>query len=414
MPGNCTGIVLALAITLLMAGQTTAATAPPIDVDSTNAVDQYTAFASDTLTYDDNVFKIPQALTNISSLLSPNASRRDHIDTISIGTDDQLYSARQFVALKLQLSKNYFDHNKFLDNTSANGSLLWTWQAAGGISGTAGADYLRQLANSSQTLFYGKDLVGIANEYVDARYQIGSRWDVFGGVHANETTNSAVELHIDNFHSKTANSGLEYVLRDSDTVGIEYSYANARAVQNFVDVRFNGENYNEDRAHLLLHYALDGKTQLDATVGYLKRYYPETNVGDFSGDVWRVSLGWQPTEKVELNVSTWRDLAAYLDAESNYFVARGENVSPIWVASEKLSFSISAQWVRQDYIASSPTFLTIGERHDTLHSQQVSVIYTPVQWLTFTFAYDHEGHSSTIEFFTYGDRLWTGTLRVTF
>ena len=409
-----TRIFICVALSILMASEAGGSPVVPTDIDSPNAVDQYALFVGDTFAYDDNVFRIPQTLTNISSLLSPNASRQDHINTVSVGTYDQWFRARQQLALNVQFGENYFDRNKYLDNTSANGSLVWTWQFADAISGDLGGEYIRQLANSSQTLFYGKDLVGSASEYADARYQIGSTWDVFGGIRASETTNSAVELHINNYHSKSVNAGFEYLIRDSDKVGIEYLYADARAVQNVAEIRFAGQDYNEERARLTAHYELDDKTQIDAEGGYLKRYYPNTDVGAFSGDVWRFSLSWQTTDKTRLSFSAWRDLEAYLDAESNYFVARGESISPTWTPSEKISVNASAQWVTQDYIASSPVFLTLGERHDTLHTQQLSVVYTPIQSVTFTLSYDHEGHSSTVEFFSYGDRLWTGSIRVTF
>ena len=106
-----TRIFICVALSILMASEAGGSPVVPTDIDSPNAVDQYALFVGDTFAYDDNVFRIPQTLTNISSLLSPNASRQDHINTVSVGTYDQWFRARQQLALNVQFGENYFDRN---------------------------------------------------------------------------------------------------------------------------------------------------------------------------------------------------------------------------------------------------------------------------------------------------------------
>jgi len=88
-------------------------------------------------------------------------------------------------------------------------------------------------------------------------------------------------------------------------------------------------DYNEDTVSVLAKYLLSDKTQINASAGYLKRNYTNETTGAFSGDIWRLSLQWQATEKTQISFAVWRDLEAYLASQSNYFVSTGGSISPV-------------------------------------------------------------------------------------
>jgi hypothetical protein len=395
-----------------------AVAAGPNDSDYTDTPDQYKVFVSDQYSYDDNVFRLPTYFPFIANGpvngLAPDASRQDHFDTVSVGTDDHWGFSRQSLSLMLQLSENYFVRNTNLDNTSGIGDFLWTWQFGSLLSGHVGVDYVRQLANSSQTLFYGKDLVTSYNDYADLRYELGPHWTVFGGLRNFDTTNSAVEVQVNDYRSQAANGGLEYATSAKDTIGAEYRYTTAHAPQNALYAGFDVHDYTEKTARINVKYLPTDKTSIDGYGGYLQREYPNTDVGEFSGDVWRVNFNWQPTDKTRLIASAWRDLQAYVAAESNYFIAKGESFSPTWAGSEKITLSATFSWVKQDYIASSPGFITLGARRDTVNSQIVSLIYFPERSVTLTLSYENESHNSNVSQFVYADRLMSAAVKVAF
>jgi len=412
--GPCPVVLLSLLLPVAVLMSVSAAAAGPEDSTYADTPDQYKVFVADQYSYDDNVFRLPTYFPFIGNGLAPNASREDHFDTVSVGTDDHWGFARQSLSLMLELSENFFVRNTDLDNTSGIGNFLWTWQFSSSLSGHAGVDYVRQLANSSQTLYYGKDLVSSITEYADARYALGPHWTVFGGLRNAEITNSAVEVQVNDYRNQTANGGLEYATSANDTIGAEYRYTTARAPQNLFYAGLDVSDYSEQSARITLKYLPTDKTSIDAYVGYLQREYPDTTAGEFSGDIWRVNFNWQPTDKTRLVASVWRDLQAYVDAESNYFVAKGESLMPTWAASEKINVSATFSWVTQDYIASSPAFITLGTRRDTVNSQIISLLYFPERSVTLTFSYDNESHNSNISEFVYSDRLMSAAVKVAF
>jgi len=398
----------------LVAADAGAAAPSQVDLSSSEAPDRYTWFVGDQFVYDDNVFRLPTKYISLPGFLAPTASRQDHIETVSIGTDDHFQFMRQSVAFEAQIAANYFARNTFLDNASGSGDAIWNWEFGDRLSGDAGIDYLRQLANSEQTLFYGKDLVSNTVYYGDASYLLNPDWHVNGGVRTNETSNSAIQVQINNFHSKSGNVGIEYGPTDGDKIGWEYRYTDARAIQNPAETGLNYRTYNENTTRVSIEYTIAPKTVVDAYYGYLKRSYPGTTPGAFSGDIWRAGFTWDATEKTRVNVQAWRDLEAYFDAQSNYFVSKGESISPTWIVTSKLQLNGTLLWVKQDYIASNPSFYVLGGRQDSAPTRQVNAIYNPTRAVSVTMGYDHEHRSSTQAFFNYEDRLWTLSVRITF
>jgi hypothetical protein len=164
-------------------------------------------------------------------------------------------------------------------------------------------------------------------------------------------------------------------------------------------------NYNEDSERFLVKYAFTDKTSLDGYVGYLRRTYPNSSFGAYGGGVGRATFTWQLTGKTQIAFGGWRELHAYIDAESDYFVAKGYSVAPSWQATEKLSFSLMGQHEDQDYIGSSTSVITLGERHDRINSGLLSAHYTPRDPLVIVLTVRRDVRESNQYLFSYNDSL---------
>jgi hypothetical protein len=377
--------------------------------------DNPNVYVADRLTYDDNLYRLP-SLVDVTSRVGPNATRQDRINTVSLGLDGQWPISSQAIVLKLRADDNRFSRNDALNNTSGSGILVWNWKLADKLSGQAGVDYTRSLASFANTSFFARDMVDRAEYLGSARYQVGPHWTLTGGIREADTSNSAEAVQVYNFHSKSGNAGIEYATSAHNTVAWDYRYTDARFFQAaFLSISSFNPNYNEETTRVLLKYTLpSGATVIDASAGYLRRDYPNAAIGAFSGDIWRVSVQWQPTVKTQLVFAGWRELRAYLDSESDYFVSKGGSISPMWVASATLTFSLAASWDDQNYIRSSSSALSLISRHDKVTAQQVGVVYTPARALTFNFSYRYERRDSNRLQFQYDDKLTSAGLTFKF
>ena len=367
-------------------------------------------------TYDSNLYRLPTYITDVATLISPNARRDDYISSVFAGIDGQWFLAQQQVGLNLSVSDNRFAYNKQLDNYSEKADLLWKWHLGSQFSGDAGGDFARSLASYAETLYLGRDVLNLSDYFADARYQIGPRWAVYGGIREAETTQSAVEEKFNDSRASTGKVGVELTTAVDNTVGFEYAYAYGHFPNGAF--YFQGEpfdrDFNQSTANFLLKYALSDKTVINASAGYQKRDYIHEPIGGFSGAIWGVSLQWQPTDKTQIVFSGSRQLQVFLSSQSDYYVSTGGSISPVWAASEKLIFKLTVSSFDDKFISSTLTVLTFGSRHDTVTTGLATINYFPMHNLVVNFSYTYLDRESNVALYKFDDKLASASVKFTF
>jgi hypothetical protein len=386
------------------------AVAPPLgDQAAAQRTDRLDLFLANDIAYDDNLFRLPGNVTNLTTLpgIGSNPSRGDYIDSVTAGLDGEwLLGNRQSVDLDLRADDNQYFRNTNLNNVSSGDHVGWNWGLGNALSGSVGADYTRLLGGFFDTGTYARDIVTTYDEYASMRFQAGPHWGVFGGLM--DKNFSLSEAAYNNSKLKAVDIGTDYTTNASNRIGFDYRYTDDRTpnASNLNGVTINPD-YREDRARMLFNYALTEKTTLDADAGYLRREYPSTAIGSFSGDIWRVKLQWQPTLKTQLAVGTWRQLNADLTAVSNYYLSRGGTIAPAWTASEKVTLTLTATQEYQNYIGSNPVgvlpIVATAGRRDTLSTQSLNMAYTLSRALSFSVTAGHERRDSNFSQFEYND-----------
>ena len=177
--------------------------------------------------------------------------------------------------------------------------------------------------------------------FAAARYQVGPRWSLYGGVLDTNFTVENAATSFNDFRRKAVDMGAVLETSRDDSFGVDYRYTDAR-YPNAIVVSNSSLNpdYREDRLRFLAKAVLTEKTTMDLMAGVLKRNYGSSVIGSFSGPIWRGALGWQPTQKTQLIVAVWRDLQAYLTDTTNYYRTTAESIAPTWTPSEKIALSI--------------------------------------------------------------------------
>jgi hypothetical protein len=355
----------------------------------------YTLFAAEQLAYDDNLFRLPAA-ANLAELVGAGASRQEIIDTVSLGTDVHWYDANQDVSLHGRADDNRFLDNESLSNFSGQGDVAWDWRLGEQLSGQAGAQYFRALTSFASTDYYARDMVDRVDYFAGARYGAGPHITLFGGIDGADTSLSALPERIYDFRSKAGNGGVEYASASGNTVSVEYRYADARFPTVFVlnGAPFNSD-YDEDTALVTVKYVLSAATRFEVSTGYLRRGYPYSGFAAFSGGIGRASLEWQPTDALQVVLTGRHELRAYVDSESDYFVANGGSIEPEWKATPALTLSLAFSYESHDYIGSSPSALTYASRRDIVTTQEARLTYNPMPFLTATLTYQYARRDSS-------------------
>jgi Putative beta-barrel porin 2 len=376
----------------------------PITRDSPSSID---FFIADKFTFDDNLYRLP-SYVDVTTVAGPNATRQDGFNSFTLGGNGRWFSDSQTFGLNFRADDNRFVHNDSLDNISGAGDLEWDWRLASLWSGQVGVSYYRGLSNFADTGYYARDMVQRADYFGSIRYDIGPHWAIYGGLIGADTTHSAEAEQLYDFHSKAGNVGIELATSSQNTVTFDYRFTDATFPQDFVlnGVPFDSD-YKEETARILVKYVFTAATELDVSAGYLWRAYPQSSFAAFSGDIWKAALQWQPTDNLQFVLTGWRQLSAYVEAESDYFVSTGVALAPTWIVAESLSLSVGVSHEDHNYIPSSPSDLTYTARHDKLTTGQARVSYSPTSSLTFKLAIIYELRDSNQAQFQFNDTLAT-------
>ena len=367
-----------------------------------DAEDLLQPFVSDSLTYDNNLFRI-----SADRQLGFPLTTGDFINTASVGGRVHKAFSRQVFDLDLQVDDNRYAANHQLDNVSTRDSAVWRWQLGRGWSGKLGADYSRSLAGFANTQFFSLDLLSRPEYYVDVRYQLNSNVRLDAGWRKSDTSHSAASRQSQNIESQTTHGGVTFLTSRGNSLGVEYAHTDARFPRRelgfgpgAVDIA-----YQENLARALFKYDYSPKLRFDGQFGYLIRSHPNLPQTDYQGEIWRISMNWAPTAKTLVAVSTWHELAAFSELASNYYISEGVSFSPSWRITNKIALSGQARMETQDHS---------GVRKDELFSSQVGVSYTPVDCAELNLAYQFYQRDSNRQFYSYiGDSV-TATVRLKF
>lgn len=374
---------LALGIAACLAAHAAQAAGP-------TAEDPFKIFVSDQFLYEDNLFRASDVVRETEPPPAAVQSFDDYVNRLSAGIQTRVDASRQVFALNLRFDDVRYNENDQLDYKGGSGDLRWNFEVGNHWSGLLDARYDRAQAGFSNYLLFIKDIVETQSYLGEVRFKIGSRWALLGAGAVSESTHSAPERRTSNFESQTGRVGIEYQTLNQNLLALEYAYTDATFP---VAERLLGRDigYEQTMPGFRARYLYSEKTRVTARGGYLKRDYTNPASGDYSGNVWNVAFYWEPRTQLYFDVEAWHELKAYIDAESDYFVATGASVTPTWAPTPMMTFALKLQVEDQSYRAAAtpfPVAVTPGERReDDTKSAALTWDYTPRDYLNFALTY---------------------------
>ena len=353
------------------------------------------------LTHDDNLYKLPPGIALSDVALGANTRRDDVVNRISLDMDGRWALDRQTWLASVSAAHDRFLNNSLLDNTSGSGAVDWHWQMGHRWSGEWGSRYDRSLAGFANSRFLQKDLFSLLDYHAITHLDITPHWRLNVRARYAQGTHGNDARRTDDFVSTTGAAGFEYRAPGGDRLLAEYRATESTFKRLSPEMPPSLRNYDESTASLSWRHAPSAKTRLDVTAGYLKHSYPHASVPDFSGAIWDAAASWLLTPKVRLVTRAYRQLKAYLDVESDYFVARGFVLGASWAPRSKLQFTLQASRERQQYIAALGEGALFALRNDRLDIGELNVSFAPNRHLAFNLSARAEKRNSVEPLFDY-------------
>jgi hypothetical protein len=377
----------------------------------------WTSYIGERILHDDNLYRLPSQAVVPSA--APIASLSDSINTITAGLDTHLSSARESLKLLARVDDNRFDHNRYLNNTSASAHALGHWALGSRLSGDVTADYDRLLAGFGNYYvatngFGAKNIVSTSGFFAAAHLKLASDWGLNAGARHASTSHSLNAF--DKFSADSAMLSAEYDTAAETLVRLEYAYTKGHYP---LPGNLNGAPFDRDFRQnistLHIEYLLTSALRVRLIGGYIDQHYPQAAQYSFSGGIWDAALAFQPSAKTQVAVASLRQLQSYIDAQSQYFVSQGLRVTAMWAPTAKLSAEVQFSREDQTFIGPAPAVASlIYPSHNLIHSRQLNLAWSVSRPVQVVLSYRFLTRDSNVPVFVYDTTILSANLRARF
>lgn len=352
-------------------------------------------YISEQFTYDDNLFRAAET-EDLSIPVDPNdpnavarqVEREDYVNLITVGVGNDFHMGQQTLRLKGRVYDARYQENDYLDYTGGDASAQLNLRMLTALSAQVSGAYGRKLADFAQTLGTDRDLIETLNYNGFLRYEIGPRWSISAGGGRLETEHSLDRRQQENLEADVGRVSLDYQTPSFHAFGLEYRYMDAKFPDAPLDLNgLNQSDFEENSALARFTYTATVRTQFRVSAGYVERERPANPEADYKGDVWRAEIDWKPRTKFSTLFAAWRELKAYTDVESDYFISDGFSLAPTWSPTEKLIFALSVAYEDQEYVNTRDLDLIGTQRNDDVLTGAFTFTYKPRDQLAIELSY---------------------------
>lgn len=349
--------------------------------------DVFNVSAGASITFDDNLFRLPDS-ASASDVLG-KSQRSDRIFTTNAGIKiDKPYSLQRF-QVEANAVDNRFDNYSYLDYTAFNYRAAWLWALTPDIKGTLSADQ-QQVLNSfaefrgtNNELNRTRSIQTNENRIFDVDALIGGGWHLLGGISELRSRNSITFNAVGDFIQTGANIGIQYVAPSENSIALVQRAFNGNYQGRVLDVTNQLDTgFKHRETELQVKWRLTGKSLIDAKLGYLDREHDNFESRDYDGMTGKLAYNWQPTGKLAITTSLARNIYSFQQAINSYYVADTFAIAPIWEVTEKTSVSMRYDYSQRDYRGS---VISLAEhRKDHVQSLMLAAEWKPLRTVTVT------------------------------
>jgi len=351
-------------------------------------------YISNSVRYEDNLYRLSNDFGNTSVLIGPGASRDDIVNTAAFGASSRLFAGQQTLNLEGRIENNRFQENDNLNHNAGNAAAGLDWVFGSALTGKVGAMYSRSLADFAYTRTLDRDMLTRKDYYVDARANLTPRWSLSGEAKNSRADQSTSVNSTENTVTDSWKAGILYETPRQDSFGVDYVDSRTR-LPDYVPLADGlNRNYEDHSGVGWLKYQFSEKTQAELRLGHVQRSYDQASGGDFSGAIGRGTVHWQPTVKTGFDVSAWRELQAYSEVGSEYFVSEGASLKSIWNATDVFGFALTLSRENNNYKSENASVIFGNRRKDEVFSGELAASYTPRDWAKLDLSYRQQTRSS--------------------
>jgi exopolysaccharide biosynthesis operon protein EpsL len=372
----------------------------------------------ETVSRDDNVFRLSNGLSAAAVLGAP--SKADTFHTTSAGLKLDLPVSRQRLRAELTLDDTRYERFTVLNLVGHNGRALWQWQVGDRLSGQVGLSEtlgLASLANVQGGVQSATpNPLTTTRRFADASYQWTPRWQLKGALARLAQRNEAPERRINDTDIDSVEGTLSYLTPAGNQAGVSLRLDDARLPQQQLIAGSPVDNgYRQHTASLAAEWTISGHSRLSGRAGRVNRSYRDVPRRDYEGSTFRLAYDWRPTAKLAFNATAYREVSALEEINIGFVLARGIALRPVYRMSEKIDLSAAFEHSDRDYRGEAERALgVLPPRTDRVRSTVFGAAYRPAASISLGLSLRRESRSSTTQFGDYTSNVVSISARIAF
>jgi exopolysaccharide biosynthesis operon protein EpsL len=380
--------------------------------------DRVEVFVSETITHDNNVFRLSNAADPVTTIGS--SSTADTYTTTGLGFRFDVPVSRQRFLGELGWNHNRYNRFTEFNFTDNNARAVWEWQAGNKLSGQLGYTQRKSLTSLSNVQSGVQSTtpnpIHKQGTFFDAAYMLTPRWRLKGELTDARASNTIPELLVNDIDIDGTGFGVSYISPAGNEVGVNIRIAEAQfpfpqlVAGNLVD-----NAYRQRNAGLVTNWTISGHSRLNAQLGRVDRNYEQFPERNFDDTTYHAAYEWKATGKLSLTAEAQRDISPYEEVNTNAVLLHGIALRPSFDLTEKINISGALEHNNMDYLGDAGLVLgTVQPRSDRMRVAALRILYRPIRHAWAEAALRREDRSSSDPFGDYEVNIVSVTAGIRF
>ncbi|MEW6514334.1 MAG: XrtB/PEP-CTERM-associated polysaccharide biosynthesis outer membrane protein EpsL [Pseudomonadota bacterium] len=369
-----------------------------------DAGDVFNVSVSQTLTHDDNLFRLPAGVS--PSTGGGSTSRSDTISQTGVRLTADKPVGRQVLHAAIGMTNVRYDRHRQLDGELTNYSASWDWTLGHLWTGALSWSRAQTIPGFSDYRAPVRDIVTTDAAAARAVLRLHPDWRLTFGAGSSQAAHSASVNAVGDSRVDSAETGVRYVPGTGKEFGLrlrhaEGSYPNRQQVgASLID---NG--YREDGLDFDVIWQFSGASNFQGAIGQTRRSHNDVPGRDFSGTTGRLNWNWLPTGQTSFGFGARREIGAQDDLVATYTVTDAITVSAGWQPTAKLSFSATGELKQRDQQGDPASFVGgAPNRRDDDRIVSLGVGYAAMRDLRLSLSLREERRESNLTTSSYRTR----------
>jgi exopolysaccharide biosynthesis operon protein EpsL len=368
--------------------------------------DTLTFSASLNVNRDDNTFRLPKDLS--PEVFGASAERGDTITSTTVGIAFDKRWSLQRLRLNASMTDNRFSNHGYLGYRADNADGRFDWsltpqltgRIAGGRSQTLNsfADYRHADANINTI------------DRIEGGLEYGGLgpWRLFAGGDKARNTNSQVFLETGDTDNTGAHAGVKYVSAAGNSLGYRLRSQKVDWLHRPLNLVLGFDtSARETRHEILFGLKPMDKTELEGSVGRVKRRHDNVPLRDFDGTAGQLTARWLPTAKLRFDLQATRNLRSWWTNGGSYTVTDTLALSPSWQIDSKIALRGHIEHSEREFSGNAIAQGSASQRLDRSDSLGVALDWQPWRLVGLSFHLNKSRRNSNQPGFDF-DNLTTG------